>query len=116
MALTSVPPAVPGSEQKKLLDQTRDVLRLKHYSLRTERSYYESWPIQHVSVDRRAGNLFGTLWIRRGMGCLPPCKTTREASAIAKFLKDGAQILVSAHGLPDNGRYASWYPMHFNPQ
>jgi hypothetical protein len=24
---------------KKLLEQTRDVLRLKHYSLRTERSY-----------------------------------------------------------------------------
>ncbi len=30
--------AVPG-KQKKLLEQTRDVLRLKHYSLRTERAY-----------------------------------------------------------------------------
>jgi site-specific recombinase XerD len=39
MALTSVPPANPGSKAKKLLEQTRDVLRLKHYSLRTERSY-----------------------------------------------------------------------------
>jgi site-specific recombinase XerD len=39
MTLTSVPPANSGSEPKKLLDQTRDVLRLKHYSLRTERSY-----------------------------------------------------------------------------
>jgi len=39
MALTSVLPANPGSKPKKLLDQTRDVLRLKHYSLRTERSY-----------------------------------------------------------------------------
>src|SRR5215467_10245238 len=39
MALRSVPPAVAGSKPKKLLDQTRDVLRLKHYSLRTERSY-----------------------------------------------------------------------------
>ena len=39
MALTSVPPANPGSKPKKLLEQTRDVLRLKHYSLRTERSY-----------------------------------------------------------------------------
>jgi len=30
----------PGGadKPKKLLDQTRDVLRLKHYSLRTERS------------------------------------------------------------------------------
>jgi integron integrase len=39
MALTSVSPANPGSKPKKLLDQTRDVLRLKHYSVRTERSY-----------------------------------------------------------------------------
>jgi len=39
MALTPVPPANPGSKPKKLLEQTRDVLRLKHYSLRTERSY-----------------------------------------------------------------------------
>ncbi len=30
--------AVPGKENK-LLEQTRDVLRLKHYSLRTERAY-----------------------------------------------------------------------------
>src|SRR5207249_8124367 len=39
MTPASVPPGVPGSKPKKLLDQTRDVLRLKHYSLRTERSY-----------------------------------------------------------------------------
>jgi integron integrase len=39
MASTSVPAATSGSKPKKLLDQTRDVLRLKHYSLRTERSY-----------------------------------------------------------------------------
>ena len=39
MALRSVSPPNPGSKPKKLLDQTRDVLRLKHYSLRTERSY-----------------------------------------------------------------------------
>jgi integron integrase len=39
MTLASVPPAVAASKPKKLLDQTRDVLRLKHYSLRTERSY-----------------------------------------------------------------------------
>jgi len=37
MVSTSVLPANPGSKPKKLLDQTRDVLRLKHYSLRTER-------------------------------------------------------------------------------
>jgi site-specific recombinase XerD len=39
MVSTSVLPANPGSKPKKLLDQTRDVLRLKHYSLGTERSY-----------------------------------------------------------------------------
>jgi len=39
MALTPVPPAVSAGKPKKLLDETRDVLRLKHYSLRTERSY-----------------------------------------------------------------------------
>ena len=26
---------------KKLLDQVRDVMRLKHYSLRTERTYWD---------------------------------------------------------------------------
>ncbi|MEO6783010.1 MAG: phage integrase N-terminal SAM-like domain-containing protein, partial [Bradyrhizobium sp.] len=31
---------LPGpASQKKLLDQMRDVMRLKHYSLRTERTY-----------------------------------------------------------------------------
>ena len=39
MALTSLSPANPGSKPKKLLDQTRDVMRLKHYSVRTERTY-----------------------------------------------------------------------------
>jgi integron integrase len=35
-----VVPEAPGSgKPKKLLEQVRDVLRLKHYSLRTERSY-----------------------------------------------------------------------------
>jgi hypothetical protein len=39
MALTSLSSANSGGKPKKLLDQTRDVLRLKHYSVRTERSY-----------------------------------------------------------------------------
>jgi len=39
MAWASVSPTVAGSKPKKLLDQTRDVLRLEHYSLPTERSY-----------------------------------------------------------------------------
>src|SRR5947199_1957956 len=32
-------PPDDADKPKKLLDRTRDVLRLKHYSLRTERSY-----------------------------------------------------------------------------
>jgi integron integrase len=32
-------PATEGKPKKKLLDQVRDVTRLKHYSLRTERTY-----------------------------------------------------------------------------
>ena len=39
MALTSLSPANPGSKPKKLLDQTRAVMRLKHYSVRTEPTY-----------------------------------------------------------------------------
>ena len=34
-----VAPATDGKPKKKLLDQVRDVMRLKHYSLRTERTY-----------------------------------------------------------------------------
>ena len=34
-----VPPATDSKPKRKLLDQVRDVMRLKHYSLRTERTY-----------------------------------------------------------------------------
>src|SRR5436853_7614484 len=34
-----VVPASHGKPKKKLLDRVRDVTRLKHYSLRTERTY-----------------------------------------------------------------------------
>src|SRR5437667_11285112 len=51
MALTSVPPAVPGSKPKKILDRTMDVLRLKHYSLRTERSYCD-WIERFIRFHR----------------------------------------------------------------
>jgi hypothetical protein len=43
MALASVSPTVAGSKPKKLLDQTRDVSRLKHYSLRTELFWNSKW-------------------------------------------------------------------------
>src|SRR5437773_12368912 len=61
MTPASVPPGVPGSKPKKLLDQTRDVLRLKHYSLRTERSYCD-W-IERCDDLRRPA-----VWLRRLVG------------------------------------------------
>ncbi len=39
MNVLLAPQAVVGKPKKKLLDQVRDVMRLKHYSLRTERTY-----------------------------------------------------------------------------
>ena len=39
MNVLLAPQAVAGKRKKKLLDQVRDVMRLKHYSLRTERTY-----------------------------------------------------------------------------
>ena len=39
MNVLLAPQAVAGKPKKKLLDQVRDVMRLKHYSLRTERTY-----------------------------------------------------------------------------
>src|SRR5437764_12618945 len=51
MTVASVSLALPGSKPKKLLDQTRDVLRLKHYSLRTERSYCD-WIERFIRFHR----------------------------------------------------------------
>jgi len=41
MALTPSSLATPAPSSKKLLDQVRDVIRLKHYSIRTEQAYAE---------------------------------------------------------------------------
>ena len=43
-------PAAPGKE-KRLLAQMRDVLRLKHYSLRTERTYCD-WVERFIRFHR----------------------------------------------------------------
>jgi integron integrase len=43
--------AVAGKPKKKLLDQVRDVMRLKHYSLRTERTYCE-WITRFIRFHR----------------------------------------------------------------
>lgn len=43
--------AAPGKPKKKLLDQVRDVMRLKHYSLRTERTYCD-WITRFIRFHR----------------------------------------------------------------
>jgi integron integrase len=45
------PQAGGGKPKKKLLDQVRDVLRLKHYSLRTERAYCD-WITRFIRFHR----------------------------------------------------------------
>jgi hypothetical protein len=42
---TLTAPPTAGKPKKKLLDQVRDVMRLKHYSLRTERTYCD-WRVK----------------------------------------------------------------------
>ena len=39
MSQTPLVPLLSADKPKKLLNQTRDAMRLKHYSIRTERSY-----------------------------------------------------------------------------
>ncbi len=44
------------AHSKKLRDQVRDVIRLKHYSIHTEESYVDwikhySWPSYSIGVD-----------------------------------------------------------------
>lgn len=46
-----VVPAPAASKPKKLLDQMRDVMRLKHYSIRTERSYCD-WVERFIRYHR----------------------------------------------------------------
>src|SRR5438132_10934572 len=43
--------AVAGKPKKKLLEQVRDVMRLKHYSLRTERTYCD-WITRFIRFHR----------------------------------------------------------------
>jgi len=45
MEVVLAPDAVTGKPKKKLLDQVRDVIRVKHYSLRTERTYCD-WRVK----------------------------------------------------------------------
>jgi site-specific recombinase XerD len=51
MKLVLAPDAVAGKPKKKLLDLVRDVMRLKHYSLRTERTYCD-WITRFIRFHR----------------------------------------------------------------
>lgn len=46
--------SVIPNPKHKLLDQIREVMRLKHYSLRTERTYCE-WVWRHVRFHQMKG-------------------------------------------------------------
>jgi site-specific recombinase XerD len=50
--MSSVVESLPaGRKQKRLLEQMRDVMRLKHYSIRTERSYCD-WVERFIRYHR----------------------------------------------------------------
>ena len=43
---------MPTEQDKKLLDQVRDVIRLKHYSIRTEESYVD-WIRRYILFHKK---------------------------------------------------------------
>ena len=60
--MTMVVPLDPSlGKPKKLLDQVRDVMRLKHYSLRTERSYCD-WIERFIRFDERRKSIRLSGW------------------------------------------------------
>src|SRR5215831_812798 len=117
MVSTSVLPANPGSKPKKLLEQTRDVLRLKHYSLRTERSYCD-WIKRFIHFHQlRHPKEMGAAEISRFLTHLArvgnvSAATQNQALSALLFLYQqvrGAQNLrVFAWHAPDNGGATLW--------
>jgi Phage integrase, N-terminal SAM-like domain len=83
--------AVAGKPKKKLLDETRDVMRLKHYSLRTERTYCD-WITRFIRFhrmpspgrDERTGN-------GRAVGRQLPCDL-----ALSIFCEFGGDLTTNA--------------------
>jgi site-specific recombinase XerD len=47
-----VPPAPALRKPKKLLDQVRDLMRLRHYSIRTERCYCD-WIVRFIRYHNK---------------------------------------------------------------
>jgi hypothetical protein len=66
-------PAPASCKEKKLLDQIRDVMRVKHYSLRTEWTYATGWSASSVSTYTHVLNKPGlgvkSRWIEPNTGC-----------------------------------------------
>jgi len=64
--------ATDSKPKKKLLDQVRDVMRLKHYSLRTEQAYTDwSGLVRSGRKETELGvltNAITRIW-RRSVGC-----------------------------------------------
>src|SRR5687768_1591841 len=53
MAISSPPPANPsGPEPARLLDRVRDCIRVRHYSVRTEKSYVD-WIRRYIRYHGR---------------------------------------------------------------
>ena len=61
----NAPPA--QRKPKKLLDQVRDVMRLKHYSIRTERCYWD-WIVRFIRFSEMRPGELPALQFLRGSG------------------------------------------------
>ena len=50
-------PDPASRKEKKLLDQIRDVMRVKHYRLRTERSFAIGWSVSFALIRSRPAQM-----------------------------------------------------------
>jgi hypothetical protein len=81
-------PATEGKPKKKLLDQIRDVMRLKHYSLRTEQAYTD-WIRRLISFQNK---IIPRLRVKASGG--PPKATGQVAAATASQSEESASSAV----------------------
>ena len=108
IALSEKLPATPP----KLLDQVRDRLRLKHYSLRTEQAYV-GWIRRYIIFhDKTAsgrdgqagvGDVFDVVGSGAKCEC---CDTDPGAFCVAVFVQGGVGAGISLAGFGDAGEEA----------
>jgi len=95
MAAPVIAPATLPHKPKKLLDEMRDVLRLKHYSLRTERSYCD-WTQRFIlfHAKRNIGTAGETPAGRTGRKPVLQWRHPKEmgAAEITQFLTHLARV------------------------